>query len=228
MEAYERLAEFYKAAELTDDAIKTLRKALTYEWNADVARELVMLLIHSESSKRQKEASEWIERLLEEHPNDLTMLELKAFLLLDDGREEEAENLLRSIIEIEPLLHGSILTLGTLYMAQQRYDEAIAVLANGLSHHPHDAELTQELARAYDEAGQTEKALSVLNEWLKFAEEDLSVRYQRACYLAELGRMEEAERELVHVLNEDETGDFTELAKEEPALAPLLRLLAEK
>jgi tetratricopeptide (TPR) repeat protein len=228
MEAYERLAEFYEAAELTDDAIKTLRKALTYKWNADVARELVLLLIHSESSKRQKEASEWIERLLEEQPNDLTMLELKAFLLLDDGREEEAENLLRSIIEIEPLLHHSILTLGTIYTAKQRYDEAIAILANGLSHHPHDAELMQELARAYDEAGQTEKALSVVNEWLEFAEEDLFARYQRACYLAKLGRMEEAERELAYILDEDETGDFAELAKEEPALAPLLRLLAKK
>jgi Flp pilus assembly protein TadD len=113
-------------------------------------------------------------------------------------------------------------------MAKQRYDEAIAVLANGLSHHPHDAEVSQELARAYDEAGQTEKALSVVDEWIQFAEEDLSARYQRACYLAKLGRIEEAKRELAHVLDEDETGDFAELANEEPALAPLFRLLAEK
>ncbi|EZP77409.1 hypothetical protein H839_07229 [Parageobacillus genomosp. 1] len=228
IEAYERLAGFYEASELTDDAIKTLRKALTYEWNGDVARELVMLLIHSENSKRQKEAGEWIERLLEEQPNDLTMLELKAFLLLDDGREEEAENLLRSIIEIEPLLHRSILTLGTMYMAKQRYDEAIAVLANGLFHHPYDVEMSQELARAYDEAGQTEKALSVIDKWLQFAQEDLSARYQRACYLAKLGRMEEAKRELAHVLDKDETGDFAELANEEPVLVPLLRPSAEK
>ena len=228
IEAYERLAEFYKAAELMDDAIKTLRKALTYEWNASVARELAMLLAHSESSKLQKEAGEWIDRLLAEQPNDLTMLELKAFLLLDNGREEEAENLLRFLIEIEPLLLRSILTLGTMYMAKQRYDEAIAVLANGLSHHPHDAEVSLELARAYDEAGQTEKALSVVDEWIQFAKEDLSARYQRACYLAKLGRIEEAKCELAHVLDEDETGDFAELANEEPALAPLFRLLAEK
>lgn len=156
------------------------------------------------------------------------MLELKSFLLLDDGREEEAENLLRSLIEMEPLLHRSILTLGSVYMAKQRYAEAIAVLANGLSHHPHDAEMRQELARAYDEAGQTETALSVVDEWLQFAEEDLSAHYQRACYLAKLGRAEEAERELAHVLEKDETGDFAKLANEEPALAPLLQLPAEK
>jgi tetratricopeptide (TPR) repeat protein len=228
IEAYERLAQFYEAAELTDDAIKTLRKALTYEWNAGVARELAMLLAHSESSKLQKEAGEWIDRLLAEQPNDLAMLELKAFLLLDDGREEEAENLFRSLVEMEPFLHRSILTLGAMYMAKQRYAEAIAVLANGLSHHPHDAEMRQELARAYDEAGQTEKALSVIDECLQFAEEDLSARYQRACYLAKLGRIEEAGRELAHVLDEDETGDFAELANEEPALAPLLQLSAEK
>ncbi|OAT74008.1 bacteriocin-processing peptidase family protein [Parageobacillus thermoglucosidasius] len=228
IEAYERLAQFYEAAELTDDAIKTLRKALTYEWNAGVARELAMLLAHSESSKLQKEAGEWIDRLLAEQPNDLAMLELKAFLLLDDGREEEAENLFRSLVEMEPFLHRSILTLGAMYMAKRRYAEAIAVLANGLSHHPHDAEMRQELARAYDEAGQTEKALSVIDECLQFAEEDLSARYQRACYLAKLGRIEEAGRELAHVLDEDETGDFAELANEEPALAPLLQLSAEK
>jgi tetratricopeptide (TPR) repeat protein len=228
IEAYERLAQFYEAAELTDDAIKTLRKALTYEWNAGVARELAMLLAHSESSKLQKEAGEWIDCLLAEQPNDLAMLELKAFLLLDDGREEEAENLFRSLVEMEPFLHRSILTLGAMYMAKQRYAEAIAVLANGLSHHPHDAEMRQELARAYDEAGQTEKALSVIDECLQFAEEDLSARYQRACYLAKLGRIEEAGRELAHVLDEDETGDFAELANEEPALAPLLQLSAEK
>ncbi|EID44192.1 bacteriocin-processing peptidase family protein [Parageobacillus thermoglucosidasius] len=228
MEAYERLARFYETVELTDDAIKTLRKALTYEWDAGVARELAVLLAHSENSKLQKEAGEWIDRLLAEQPNDLTMLELKAFLLLDDGREEEAENLLRSLIEMEPLLHRSILTLGSVYMAKQRYAEAIAVLANGLSHHPHDAEMRQELARAYDEAGQTETALSVVDEWLQFAEEDLSAHYQRACYLAKLGRAEEAERELAHVLEKDETGDFAKLANEEPALAPLLQLPAEK
>lgn len=54
MEAYERLARFYETVELTDDAIKTLRKALTYEWDAGVARELAVLLAHSENSKLQK------------------------------------------------------------------------------------------------------------------------------------------------------------------------------
>ncbi|MED4990335.1 tetratricopeptide repeat protein [Geobacillus sp. NFOSA3] len=223
MEAYERLAEFYEAGELFDDAMKTLRKALKYEWNAEVARKLVMLLVNADSSKLRKEAKEWIERLLEEQPNDLSMLELKALLLLDDGQEEKAERIFLSLIETDPLLYRSILALGTLYNDKQRYDEAIHVLANGLCHHPNDPELMSELARAYDERGQTEKALSVVEEWLRFDEVDLSAHYQRACYLAKLGRMQEAEAELAYILDEDETGYFSKLAKEEKLFASFMR-----
>jgi tetratricopeptide (TPR) repeat protein len=223
MEAYVRLAQFYEAGELFDDAMKTLRKALKYEWNAEAARQLVMLLVNADNSKLRTEAKEWIERLLEEQSNDLSMLELKALLLLDDGQEEEAERLLLSLIETEPLLHRSILALGTLYNGKQRYNEAIHVLTSGLCHHPNDPELMRELARAYDESGQTERALAVVDEWLCFDEMDLTAHYQRACYLAKLGRMEEAEAELAYVLDEDETGYFSELAKEERAFASFMR-----
>ena len=81
----------------------------------------------------------------------------------------------------------------------------------------------RELARAYDESGQTERALAVVDEWLCFDEMDLTAHYQRACYLAKLGRMEEAEAELAYVLDEDETGYFSELAKEERAFASFMR-----
>ena len=50
---------------------------------------------------------------------------------------------------------------------------------------------------------------------------DLLARYDRACYLAQLNRNEEAKEELEFVLREDESGFFAELIEDDENLAAL-------
>ena len=48
---------------------------------------------------------------------------------------------------------------------------------------------------------------------------DLLARYDRACYLAQLNRNEEAKEELEIVLREDDSGFFVELIEDDENLA---------
>ncbi|TKI86766.1 hypothetical protein FC699_29830, partial [Bacillus wiedmannii] len=63
------------------------------------------------------------------------------------------------------------------------------------------------------------KAEKITNDVLTIDASDLLARYDRACYLAQLNRIEEAKQELEIVLREDESGFFAELIEEDEDLA---------
>ena len=80
------------------------------------------------------------------------------------------------------------------------------------------------LASSYHGAGQTLKAEKITNEVLTMDASDLLARYDRACYLAQLNRNEEAKEELEIVLREDDSGFFVELIEDDENLAKIARI----
>lgn len=68
---------------------------------------------------------------------------------------------------------------------------------------------------------QTLKAEKITNEVLTMDASDLLARYDRACYLEQLNRNEEAKEELEIVLREDDSGFFVELIEDDENLAAL-------
>lgn len=79
-----------------------------------------------------------------------------------------------------------------------------------------------ELGIAYHLTGQTQVAAELMAKRLE-EEDDLFIRYNLACYLASIGDIKQAEQELHLVLEQDESGQFYEMAKRDEDLR-LLRV----
>ncbi|MDR4185714.1 bacteriocin-processing peptidase family protein [Bacillus pseudomycoides] len=218
--AAQRLAIFYENGNMITEAIDVLQTSLENIWNTSAARQLVNLLIEhgDENEEMLRDALEIIKQMSKEEPNDYDMLLLHSNVLFMLGEEKQAEKICLQLIERMPFVSRAFLALAEIYQSEERFEESIAMLEEGVLHHPQDHAMFLALAASYHQIGKTERAEELTNHILSFDSSDLLVRYNRACYLAVLNRNVEAKAELETVLHEDETGFFAELAEEDEEL----------
>lgn len=218
--AAQRLAIFYENGNMITEAIDVLQTSLENIWNTSAARQLVNLLIEhgDENEEMLRDALEIIKQMSKEEPNDYDMLLLHSNVLFMLGEEKQAEKICLQLIERMPFVSRAFLALAEIYQSEERFEESIAMLEEGVLHHPQDHAMFLALAASYHQIGKTERAEELTNHILSFDSSDLLVRYNRACYLAVLNRNAEAKAELETVLHEDETGFFAELAEEDEEL----------
>ncbi|MDD1368015.1 tetratricopeptide repeat protein, partial [Bacillus sp. MHSD17] len=222
--AAQRFALFYENVAMYKEAIDVLQTALESKWDYDVAKQLVNLFIECEEEDRLRDASELTKQMVRELPDDYDTLLLQAQIFFKMGEERKAEKITLQLTEQTPFVSRAFLALGEIYQSQERFKEAIHVLENASIHHPNETAILLSLASSYHGAGQTIKAEKIANEALKIDASDLLARYDRACYLAQLNRNEEAKKELEIVLREDESGFFAELIEDNENLAALREL----
>ncbi|MEX1030601.1 MAG: tetratricopeptide repeat protein [Paenibacillaceae bacterium] len=74
------------------------------------------------------------------------LLQAEHWLYKDHQRLKDAEILLKSAIQLDPLSLEALLMLALAYGIQERYNEAVQVLAEALKLDPHHAEVIQLLA----------------------------------------------------------------------------------
>jgi tetratricopeptide (TPR) repeat protein len=147
---------------------------------------------------RVEEALPWYARAVEKvHGNHPGMNVAYASVLLDLGRLDEAEPLLRRTLELAPGLGAARMHLGSVLVQRGRYREALAVLAPA----PGDAadpatrdRLEHRRALAYDGLGQVDSALAVRQAALRAARGEASgpAWFHYARLLALRGRPDEA------------------------------------
>ncbi|MGE1038202.1 tetratricopeptide repeat protein, partial [Bacillus cereus] len=217
----QRFALFYENVAMYKEAIDVLQTSLESKWDYDVAKQLVNLFIECDEEDMIRDASELTKQMVRELPDDYDTLLLHAQVLFKAGEERKAEKITLQLTEQTPFVSRAFLALGEIYQSQERFEEAIQVLENASIHHPNETAILLSLASSYHGAGQTIKAEKIANEALKIDESDLLARYERACYLAQLNRNEEAKEELEIVLREDESGFFAELIEDDENLAVL-------
>lgn len=219
--AAQRFALFYENVAMYKEAIDVLQTSLESKWDYDVAKQLVNLFIECEEEDRLRDAAELTKQMVRELPDDYDTLLLQAQVFFKMGEERKAEKITLQLTEQTPFVSRAFLALGEIYQSQERFEEAIHVLENASIHHPNETAILLSLASSYHGAGQTRKAEEIANEALKIDASDLLARYDRACYLAQLNRNEEAKEELEIVLREDESGFFAELIEDDENLAAL-------
>ncbi|KAF0995183.1 bacteriocin-processing peptidase family protein [Geobacillus sp. TFV-3] len=222
-EAYGQLARLYVALELDSDAVRTWRKALARVWDPSLAQEFVEYLLTDDEERKREEAKRWLERLLAERPDDVELRVLQAVVWLQEGQHEKAERQLEAIVAEEPLARRALMLLGEQYMETGRYQEAAALWERYADWYPEDEELNMQLAAAYEAAGHIERAVAAIERCAHMAK-DARLRYERARYLALLGRFDEAKQELEAALAADESGELALLAADEPAFHRLERM----
>ncbi|AGT32143.1 hypothetical protein M493_09405 [Geobacillus genomosp. 3] len=223
VEVYGQLARFYAAIELEDDAINTWRKALARVWDSSLAREFVEHLLKADDEKKRQEAKRWLDRLVADDPDDVELRVLQAVVWLQEGQHEKAERQLQAIVAEEPLAREALILLGEHYMETDRDQEAAALWERCADWYPEDEEFHMHLAAAYEAVSRIDQALAAIERCVHAAK-DARLRYERARYLALLGRLDEAGQELRAALAADESGELAVLAADEPAFQRLERI----
>jgi putative thioredoxin len=124
--------------------------------------------------------------------------------LLAAGGLEEAESLLRRVLEREPDHPRALLTLGRVLMEQDRPDEALKVLERIPWHLPEHRE-AKELMAMLDlrREAQACGGLEACREKLAADPDDLEARYGLAMALAAEGHYEDALRHLLAIVSRD-------------------------
>ncbi|MDO5613440.1 MAG: tetratricopeptide repeat protein [Paracoccus sp. (in: a-proteobacteria)] len=107
------------------------------------------------------EARGYLDGLLAETPDDAELQLINSGLLLSEGKLAEAEQVLRDVIAANPQAPGPVQLLYGQLVAQERADDANAVLTDALSRMPDDARLNMIHASVLERDGQIDGALAI-------------------------------------------------------------------
>jgi tetratricopeptide (TPR) repeat protein len=113
-------------------------------------------------------------------------------LYVVQGKDIEAENLLRQVIKETPKFVPAYCDLAELQLRRQRVEDAKQTLAAGLKVAPGDAVLSNDLGMCYLRTGEYELALTSFQSAYKAKPEEPRYRTNAALATAMLGRYEDA------------------------------------
>lgn len=126
------IAHLTKAIVLKDDFIE-----------ARLLRAEALIKMH-----QYKEATEDIDAILAQDPNEEAALLLRGKVKEDTGLTEEAENDYRYVTELNPFNEQAFLCLGKVYIIEKKYTEAIALFDEAIEVNPNFAQAYHERGRA--------------------------------------------------------------------------------
>ena len=168
-----------RAEERYTDAVTELKAALRF---APRESELIYELATAYYSARDFPlAITTLSPLLQAHPDDLRLLTLKGYSLLQLRQPEEAAPILQQVVERDPADANARLALGRAYLQTGNAAMAVALIEGELANDD-DGSLHVQLARAYTGLGQREKAAQLLarsDEIQRAARERAAVAAQR-------------------------------------------------
>lgn len=214
------LAGFYESVYLEEDAKKVLKSSLEKEWDFITAYQLAQIHMGGgndpiEEAAEINKAIKLLDACLNEKPDDTHLMLLKAIAFTHRMRFTQAETIFRKILVENPYEKEVHFRYGQLLNNRKRYEEAIEIMEEGMEIHTDDTSLYIELAISFHKINKVEKSLKLMKEVLEIDPDLLMARYNKACYLSILNRLEEAEEELEHVFTHDDEGYFQELAEED-------------
>lgn len=156
-------------SELAQKAIDSAAKAVAKDpKDADARVKLANLYI---GEGMYGEAKTELEAALASNKNHIAALALMGTVYEDDGQVSKAVTYYKKAIaladktefkSLNPYMYESIYRLGSIYIDQKKYQEAIAVLEKGVKINQMDSDLRYKLGMAYLRAGKPEEAITQL------------------------------------------------------------------
>jgi pentatricopeptide repeat protein len=132
------------------------------------------------------------EQITKMHPNRLKVRMRMGELLLREKREAEADKVFREILLQQAANKEAALTIGLIYLEQNRYDRAVELLVNLHATYPDDQKIHYLLAAAYSEANRKAEALEILDQIAPDSEFYVNARIHAATILKKEGNADEA------------------------------------
>jgi tetratricopeptide (TPR) repeat protein len=116
----------------------------------------------------------------------------KAVELQSAGKLDEAEAAYKAIVATSPDVPEVYQNLGSLYLAKKDYAAAESALQKGLELRPDSSDMSAQLARVYQESGQADKALALVEKSAGENPTDARAQYNRGIFLLNANKNEEA------------------------------------
>jgi len=165
LEAVNNLGTAYVELGRVEEGVSMLERAVAIDDNATSRVSLASALA---AADRLPEALEHVKRATELSPRSAMAYGKGGELLFGKGRYEEAEQLLRKSLELkdDP---STAFTLGRVYQAQERFDQAVRLFAHVSKRVGDNPELTYQLAQSLERLGRAEEAATVFGRYLELA-----------------------------------------------------------
>lgn len=116
----------------------------------------------------------------------------KAAELQGAGQLDEAEAAYKAILEKTPDVPEVYQNLGQLYLAKKDYPSAETSLQKGLELRPESTDMSTLLARVYQESGQPDKAMALIEKSAAGNPTDAKAQFNRGIFLLNANKNEEA------------------------------------
>lgn len=169
---YYNLGNSYFNQEKYSQAVTYYVKALKIDAELLRARfNLSLALIHL---NRAAEAEILLQKLLDEDPANLSVLEILAYNYHIQGKAEEAIELLENVLEKSPESVSARYNLGILLWEIDKKSEAVAAFTAILDYAPDDSRTLFNLGRLFFELNKAIEAVSYLEEYLQIEPTDVS------------------------------------------------------
>jgi len=108
------------------------------------------------------------------------------------GKVDEAEAAYKAILEKQPNVAEVYQNLGQLYLAKKDYPSAETAFLKGLEIRPDSSDIATLLARTYQESGQPDKAMALLEKAAGANPQDAKAQFNRGIFLLNANKSEEA------------------------------------
>jgi len=116
----------------------------------------------------------------------------KAVELQSAGKPDEAEAAYKAILVTSPDVPEVYQNLGQLYLTKKDYPAAETMFQKGLELRPDSTDMSTLLARVYQESGQSEKAMALIEKSAGANPQDARAQFNRGIFLLNANKNEEA------------------------------------
>jgi tetratricopeptide (TPR) repeat protein len=172
-EIYVDLAQVQERSKQYSDAEQSAEKAEQMaRTSSDKEMAWFMLGAVYERQKKFDQAEQQFRKVLEQNPNNASVLNYYGYMLADRGvRLEEATSMIRRAVTQEPTNGAYLDSLGWAYYKQDKLAEAEEYLRKAVDHDNDDPTILSHLGSTYLKLGQNERAAEIferaLAEWQK-------------------------------------------------------------
>jgi tetratricopeptide (TPR) repeat protein len=152
--------------------------------------------------KRTTDARMLIEAALGKDPQHQLARFVKVQMMLDAGEETAAQELLETAAQDERPYPRVLYSLGKIYQQAAKYEEAVAAFERGRTLQPAEPVWLEEIARTARLLGDADKAIKVMQIWLRADPDELEQRRELARLAMEVEKYataEQAAREAIEI-----------------------------
>ncbi len=181
-----------KALALIDDLIQR------YSDNADLKLLKAEVLLNSENLTG---AQRLLAEIKQSSPNNIQYRKLNAQALTANNELEAATEELEALINELPYRQDLVIQLARLLGKRSLFDDAISLLNKYKNEFDSDYQLDEALVNLYVQKQQNEDALTIINTLNKSSFSNPEYIFKKAAILINLGRNEEAQREILKLEN---------------------------